>query len=126
MDFDDIGMFFLGGIMVVMMIMLLLLFVVRIPLIIYDSMGEECSFRSNSILKSVNSIEDINNGLLSSGTMKETTLLFSGGLVAKFQPYDLNDIELVIGRKYRINKCINNGERISYEIKRYALQEKAE
>ncbi len=124
MDFEDVGMFVIVWTMVIITVGLLSILFVGIPLMVYDSMGEECNFRSNSILKSVNGVEDIDTGLFSGGTIKETTLLFSGGLVTKFQSYELRDIELVIGKKYRINKCTNNGGRLSYEIKRFVSQEK--
>lgn len=84
--------------------------------IMHAELGQTCKFRSNSVLQSVNSIEDIDTGLMSSGTIREKTLLFKGGLVATFRSSQLRDVELVLGKKYRIDKCSNNGGRIWYEL----------
>ncbi len=84
--------------------------------IVHSESGEECNFRGASILRSVNSIEDINNGLFSSGTINEKTLLFEDGLVASFKKWQLRGVELVIGNRYGIVRCINNGGKIWYEI----------
>ncbi len=84
--------------------------------IMYAELGQTCKFRSNSILMSVNSIEDIDTGLFSGGTIREKTLLFKGGLVATFKSHQLRDVELVLGKRYRINKCSNNGGRVWYEL----------
>ena len=100
-----------------------LLFVSSLAISIYSSeSGRECNFRSASVLKSVNSIEDINNGLFSSGTINEKTLLFEDGLVASFETWQLRESELVLGRKYGIERCTNNGGKIWYEIGSYYTQ----
>ncbi len=85
--------------------------------VIYSETGIDCNFRSNSILKSVNGVEDIDTGLFSGGTINEKTLLFKDGLVASFKTHQLKGVELVINNRYRIDKCQNNGGRTWYEIK---------
>lgn len=93
--------------------------------IIYLESGKDCNFRSNSILKSVNGVEDIDTGLFSRGTISEKSLLFKDGLVATFKTHKLRGVELVINSKYRIDKCHNNGGRVWYEIKQvYTMQKR--
>lgn len=113
--------FILFGLLIVMAIIFL-------GIGLYGEFGQECNFRSNSILSSVNSIEDIDTGLFSSGTINEKTLLFEDGLVASFKLHQLKGIELMLGSWYRIDKCSNNGGRVWYKIEKLndALGEKEE
>ena len=60
-------------------IIFIIALIIVIPLAVqtaYGESGKTCNFRSYSILKSVNSLEDTDTGLFSSGTIREKTLLF--------------------------------------------------
>lgn len=123
MDFDDIYTLFLILLLVLLGFFLFLLFYIEVSVLIHGNLGVECRFQSASTLKAVNSIEDIDTGLFSSGTIREKTLLFENGLVATFKSHQLRGVELVIGRKYGIERCTNNGGEIWYEIGSYYMRD---
>ncbi len=82
---------------------------------LWSMSGVECDYHSTSKLILVNGIKDVDTGFFAGGTVREKNLLFENGLIANLEDTGMN-IELMIGKEYRIEKCINNGKKLWYEV----------
>ena len=84
-------------------------------IVLWAESGVDCNYHSSSKLTSVNGVKDTDTGFLAGGTVRERNLMFENGLMAPLKSKDFN-IELQVGKEYRIKKCTNNGGRLWYEI----------
>ncbi len=96
--------------------MLLLMFILGVPMAIWASLEKEC-YKSQSLkLVSVNGMHDGNTGLFSGGTVNQKTLLFDNGLVITKSSMNLQNLEIRIGKYYKVRRCFNNRGSFKYKI----------
>ena len=109
MDSYDIVNWVLGGMMILLLIGLILILFIGLPMIVWSSLEKECYKPQQLKLVSVNGMHDENTGLFTGGTVNQKTLLFDNGLVITKSSGSLQDLEIRIGKFYKVKKCINNG-----------------
>jgi len=79
---------------------------------VYTSYASECTEEMH-VLKGVDGMTDVNDGLLSSGDVSRTSLLFEDGLIITVGRR-INNLQL--GKLMVVERCEYNGE-IDYRLK---------
>jgi len=84
-------------------------YIVPLDEVFFPEINRSCSeIYSNITLKLVNSIEDIDSGILSGGNVYRKTLLFANGLILEFSRWDNVDT-LILNRSYSYYECQTSG-----------------